>query len=345
MRNVPTLPRTGRHGEIKTASLLKRRPNECPERGELWQPGDTGSTDKGDPWVPQSPETGIPTGETLELLCHQTGDPREGESLGSPGPPVAQRGGSPQRRSQRGETRDSPTAGIVLPGMDWGDLLPLAWRQNPSSPCPSSPCPSSPRQGAEDGDQEDKSPWQNLVEEAVLSSSTVQESNGEEEPQRSHRKRGSKPSPGCSKEERPTLCQDGSQRSSWSLELVVYEQLPDGEKLYGSSLTQHHTGEWPYECVECRKSFIQSSSLICHQMIHSGEQPYTCLECGKSFNNSSVLIRHRHIHSGERPLECQECGKNFSTSSCLICHLAIHIRKTPVPLLAPGNNVRWDQRT
>ncbi|NWR22853.1 ZNF34 protein, partial [Emberiza fucata] len=83
--------------------------------------------------------------------------------------------------------------------------------------------------------------------------------------------------------ERPTLCQDGSQRSSWSF-----------------------------------------SSLICHQMIHSGEQPYTCLECGKSFSNSSVLIRHWHIHSGEWPFEWQECGKGFSTSSYLICHQQIH---------------------
>ncbi|NWS32956.1 ZN397 protein, partial [Polioptila caerulea] len=52
-----------------------------------------------------------------------------------------------------------------------------------------------------------------------------------------------------------------------SLELVVHEQIHDGEKLY--------------ECLECGKRFSQIFNLIHHQRIHTGERRYQCGECGK----------------------------------------------------------------
>jgi hypothetical protein len=87
-----------------------------------------------------------------------------------------------------------------------------------------------------------------------------------------------------------------------------------------------NSGEKPYKCSQCFKTFRKKVHLNQHCRIHSGERPYGCEFCEKRFTQLSHLWQHTRRHTGERPYKCDvgTCEKSFTQLSNLQSHLKTH---------------------
>lgn len=62
-----------------------------------------------------------------------------------------------------------------------------------------------------------------------------------------------------------------------------------------------HTGERPYKCSKCPRTFIQSNDLKIHLRRHTGEKPYKCGVCSEGFICGAALRTHRRRKNHHLP--------------------------------------------
>jgi hypothetical protein len=87
------------------------------------------------------------------------------------------------------------------------------------------------------------------------------------------------------------------------------------------------SGEKPFRCSLCDKSFNQKNNLTTHLRTHSDYHPSSCSTCKQNFSSFNELFNHMRQHVEEKPHICTVCNKVLNCQSDLAEHMKSHSNK------------------
>ena len=75
-----------------------------------------------------------------------------------------------------------------------------------------------------------------------------------------------------------------------------------------------------FQCPECDYKNSHLGTYEMHFRIHSGEKPYQCQLCEKTFRTKSHCIDHVRTHDDRLKLKCTICDAKFTRSEKILKH-------------------------